>query len=200
MIKFEPWIGDNYNEGIDGKKVLVLGESHYCASLSDAHPSMTKEVIRDLFDPDSEFENYKNTYTKFAKSITGNFGKMSVEEKATFWHSVAFYNYVQEPISGPRVAPTEAQFKLSEQAFREVLATLRPDVVIAWGHRLYNHLPGDGHQGAEVHGCDGTAFETWVYPLGGGKTCKVLGIDHPSVGFSPEYWYEVITNFLVMSR
>lgn len=29
---FEPWIGENYeNGGIFGKKILVLGDSHYCS-------------------------------------------------------------------------------------------------------------------------------------------------------------------------
>lgn len=30
---FEPWIGENYeNGGLYGKKILALGDSHYCES------------------------------------------------------------------------------------------------------------------------------------------------------------------------
>lgn len=29
-IFFEPWIGDLYKKGINGKKVFILGDSHYC--------------------------------------------------------------------------------------------------------------------------------------------------------------------------
>ena len=30
---FEPWIGENYeNGGLFGKKILALGDSHYCDS------------------------------------------------------------------------------------------------------------------------------------------------------------------------
>ena len=30
-INFEPWVGKNYSTtGYQGKKILVLGESHYC--------------------------------------------------------------------------------------------------------------------------------------------------------------------------
>lgn len=195
-LKFKPWIGDNYQQGINGKKVLVLGESHYCASPDEATESITIDVISDLLDPSSEFEAYKNTYTKFAKALSGCFGKMNVSDKRTLWHSVAFYNYVQEPITGPRTSPTEAQFKCSEQAFKEVLEMSNPDVIIAWGHRLYNHLPGYGSQGKDITGSDGTKFETWLYPLKNGSTARVLGIDHPSVGFTPEYWNDVINRFI----
>lgn len=31
---FEPWVGENYeNGGTFGKKILVLGNSHYCNDL-----------------------------------------------------------------------------------------------------------------------------------------------------------------------
>ncbi len=35
---FEPYIGDSYNEGLyDGRKVLVLGDSHYCPYDGNVH-------------------------------------------------------------------------------------------------------------------------------------------------------------------
>lgn len=197
-IKFKPWIGDNYQQGISGRKVLVLGESHYCANPADATSFITVEVISDLLNPASGFEAYKNTYTKFAKALSGKTGNMSAAEKSQLWHSVAFYNYVQEPITGPRTSPAEAQFKRSEQAFKEVLEALNPDVVIVWGHRLYNHLPGYGNQGPDISGPDGATFETWVYPFSNGTEARVLGIDHPSTGFTPEYWHNVISRFITL--
>ena len=29
-VKFRPWVGTNYKKGFQGKKILILGESHYC--------------------------------------------------------------------------------------------------------------------------------------------------------------------------
>lgn len=29
-VKFRPWVGANYKKGFQGKKILILGESHYC--------------------------------------------------------------------------------------------------------------------------------------------------------------------------
>lgn len=132
-VKFYPWIGKNWGVSFGGKLILVLGESHYCASPADAYPGMTWDIIKDLFDPNSPHEPYKNTYTKFAKALSGKFDRMTIADKEELWESVAFYNYIQEPLTGPRTAPSDAQFKASEEAFEEVVDTWQPDVIIAWG-------------------------------------------------------------------
>lgn len=74
-VHFQPWVGSGYERGIAGLKVLVLGESHYCARLEDDVPEVTVNVIRDLLDPESEFEAYKNTYTKFERALAGAQGE-----------------------------------------------------------------------------------------------------------------------------
>ena len=47
-IFFKPYVGTFYNEGIHGKKVLVLGASFYC-SISQCiyHKDCTNENIKD---------------------------------------------------------------------------------------------------------------------------------------------------------
>ena len=56
-INFLPWVGEHYNTtGFAGKRILALGESHYCDKASDARPDITGKVIADLFDPQSEHE------------------------------------------------------------------------------------------------------------------------------------------------
>lgn len=51
-ISFLPWIGEHYYKtGFAGKRILVLGESHYCQNVSDASEDITRRVIMDLFDP-----------------------------------------------------------------------------------------------------------------------------------------------------
>ena len=102
-VHFLPWVGSKYNIGWQGKRLMILGESHYCASLKDAVPSITHDIIADLFDADSEHEAYKNTYTKFMRSLTGH--PLSNEEKREAWNRVLFYNFVQEPLTGPRTPP-----------------------------------------------------------------------------------------------
>lgn len=90
-INFLPWIGKYYySTGFAGKRILVLGESHYCDNASDASEDITRRVIMDLYDPRSEHEAYKNTYTKFAQALLGR-GELSFADKELFWNSVALY-------------------------------------------------------------------------------------------------------------
>lgn len=193
-VRFQPWVGKNYNTGINGKRVMVLGESHYCANESEAVASITNNVILDLLNPDSEHEHYKNTYTKFERAVAGK--PLSFNEKADVWNSLVFYNFVQFPISSPRVPPTREQFANSEEAFFEVLEQYRPDCLLVWGERMYNNLPNKGYKSDDFTLPDGTINETWEYPLSDGHVVRVLRITHPSAAFTPEFWHKAIHSFL----
>ena len=195
-VRLAPWIGKNYRTtGFAGKRILALGESHYCENASDATEDITRKVIADLFDPQSKHEAYMNTYTKFAKALLGC-RALTFEDKERFWNSVAFYNYVQFPMSRPRMVPSRGNFKNSEAAFFEVLEMLSPDIVIVWGHRLYNNLPQGGLQGDDLRASDGHWIETWRYFLSDRKEVKVVPIMHPSSSFSPEYWHQFLSTII----
>lgn len=190
----KPWVGKNYESGINNKKILVLGKSHHCAKRSDFTPAITIEVIKDLFNPDSEHEPYKNTYTKFMNALSGE--KLSIEEKEKWWNRVSFYNYVQVPIETARQSPTAEEFKNSEKAFFEVLEELRPTHIIVWGKRLYNALPNKGEELDPIEMSDKTKINRWEYALNDGSKIKLLEIYHPSSGFSTTYWGEAMSRFL----
>ncbi len=193
-VIFSPWVGKHYHTGWNGKRMMVLGESHYCASSEEAVPQITNRIITDLMDADSEHEGYKNTYTKFANALAGKF--LSFDERKRLWHSVLFYNYVQVPMSGARISPTTQEFAQSETAFFEVLETYRPGCIIAWGKRLYNNLPRRGYQFPDLALPNGDSMETWAYETSDGQIVEVLPITHPSAAFVPSYWHEVIQMFL----
>ena len=166
----------------------MLGESHYCANPeAEATPFLTINIIADLLNPDSEWEAYKNTYTKFIKSLIGCEEYLTPQEKEKAWQHIVFYNYVQTPMSGARVAPTAEDFKNSEKAFFEVLQTYKPDFVIAWGNRLYNNLPQAGKQLNDLTIATGrfagNSTELWSYNVNG-NNIPVMPITHPSAGYS----------------
>lgn len=191
---FEPWVGKAYAEGIGGKRVLILGESHYCASASEARPSLTQEVIADLLDPTSEHEAYKNTYTKCAKAVAG-LALDSAEARACCYGRTAFYNYVQSPISGARVAPTAEEFEASAPAFASVLEELRPQCILVWGKRLYERLPRGGEALPDLH-VSGKRYRRWCYRLRDNSPVQCLEMLHPSAAYSPEEWEAVIRIFI----
>lgn len=193
-VKFLPWIGSEYQKGINGKRILVLGESHYCENAKDAVSSLTIDIIKDLFDENSFHEPYKNTYTKFAKALEG--GDIDLLGKKRIWNSIAFYNYVQVPISEARKAPTAAEFRGAEEAFFQVLEQLQPDYVIVWGQRLYDNLPNKGMQGQDLIVSSIESHEVWCYTLNNGKNIPLLRITHPSAAFSWDVWHRTILAFL----
>lgn len=205
-VHFLPWVGEKYKDGIGfdkngiiqydkdtpRKKVLVLGESHYCANESDATPDITRKVIEDFLNPSSEWEPYKNTYTKFERALAGK--ELDASNKIELWNHIAFYNYVQEPMKGARFAPTEEQYKKSEKAFWKVIEELTPDYIIVWGIRLYNKLPEVGYRYQGDVSDD--LYDLWVY----NKTTLVLPIYHPSAGFDWYYWHNVIATLWTLKN
>lgn len=203
-VHFLPWVGEEYENGIagfdengiiqygekdkPGKRVLVLGESHYCANKSDATPDITRDVIEDFLDPSSVWEPYKNTYTKFERALAGK--EFDAKSKIELWKHIAFYNYVQEPMTGARFAPTDEQYHNSEEVFWNVLEVLSPDYIIVWGIRLYNHLPEDGYDYPDDFPSD--IPDIWVYNINN-KNTFMMPIYHPSVGFDWKFWHDLIT-------
>lgn len=218
-VHFLPWIGEQYRDGIyydkkgemqlgedgKGKKILVLGESHYCAREEDGTPDLTRNIIGDYISPENEtqwkekWEPYKNTYTKFERAMGGRPLAVGVE-KREFWNHVAFYNYLKKPLVGPRILPNEDDFKISEDAFFTVLNIIEPDYIIVWGIRLYNNLPQVGEQGddldVDLETGECYSFETWNYKTCKGKKVSVTGIYHPSSSFDWTFWNKVLIQFV----
>lgn len=215
-VKFIPWIGPEYEYGIrgfdnnghiiygtkdnPGIKVAVLGDSHYCANQSEAVKTITNTVIKDLLQKESEFEQYKNTYTKFIKSFTGYIDEFTNDSKIEAWHHILFYNYVQEAMERPRQSPSEKQFSEAQIPFFEILEKNSPDVIIVWGKRLYNNLPQCGKQYPDLdltpdlgNGC---SMEIWAYEVKG-KWIPIIAINHPSGAYSYKKWATAIRCFII---
>lgn len=86
-IWFQPWVGDDYwSGGIFGKKILVIGNSHYCGSRNECSScgvdgccfdsdedcsTFTTDVINEYLDQDGNWEAWMNTYDKFEKALVG---------------------------------------------------------------------------------------------------------------------------------
>ena len=83
-----------------------------------------------------KFHRWMNTFTKYANALQNK--ELTAVECADIWESMVFYNFVQTPMKGPRVSPTQEDFKRSRKAFEEVLADLSPNLIIFWGKLLWN--------------------------------------------------------------
>src|ERR1035437_9651261 len=130
-VKCLPWEGEYYKEGIKGKKVLILGESHYhncekkgdrCNKLTPSqrhhrHRRLTIEVV----------EWWKDNPHK--SPVSHAVPKLFEIGRYDFWGRVSFYNYVQRFVLAPRDRPAEEDWEKSTKAFQQVLDCLQPDRV-----------------------------------------------------------------------
>lgn len=187
-VKFLPWVGKNYGRGFNGLRTLVLGESHYESANNPDISNSRSETVSCIEEQVSGDWTYA-FWTKTASALLGR--KPTLDDKKQFWHSVAYYNYVQESAgSGPRIMPAQKSWHMSELPFKEVLQELKPDFIVALGYRLWDMLPDlNGHEGPRIESAPQP--RTWIYPHTNG--CAFLfNIKHPSSGFSPTHWHDLI--------
>ena len=191
-IFYKPWVGSEYNiGGVFGKKILVLGESHYGDAPGQA--DMTIDTIKEYV---YEYwgDRYQQTFLCFERALAGR--ELSQEEREQLWNSIMFYNYFQKSTSGPRTAPDMTVLQDSEVAFRELLEQFQPDAIIVWGQRLYNLLPSwDGTETSIEVGDD--SCPVWHYPIQG-KSIPAMRVYHPSApsGKSWAYWHQFHKAFI----
>lgn len=160
---FEPFVGDNYSEGIYGKRVLVLGASFYCNQDGVSVDKETGEVkekcpfyddcainqntekydgkcpynhyspLRKL--PQTELdENGAESYKRFWLLLYHYFQQPELSFD-DIWGKMAFTNYVQHEIGGRwNTLASDCRAEYLEM-FEDTLLTMKeqPDVVIVWG-------------------------------------------------------------------
>ena len=189
---FIPWVGKNYETGgIFGKRVMVLGDSHYRENKWEASSNNTKEVIETFLNSERDFDKYMNTFTKFERAVFNS--ELNQTEKEEFWHSILFYNYLQEPLTEPGANFDYGLYEKYFEPFMAVLETHQPDVIIAWGQRLFTAMPGGNGKDGIPLSIDNIPYKKcWIYTLKNGHQVKMFAINHPSRGFSREKWHKII--------
>ena len=202
-IRFEPWIGSRYDLCEDdlsykiprppifgSSRVLILGESHYTDHGEDEYTrDFTSKIVR----------NHRVNHPFFLRVQEACLGQgigqgNNAMNPKKFWHSVAFYNYVQwfvRVVPGPRVSPTPQMFTKSRDAFRQCLNCLRPTHVIACGFGLWQHLLPDMGPGPVFNNAILDAFNGRLgyFHYDGDGICRIAAIKHPAAFVErQQYW------------
>ena len=200
-VFFKPWIGKNYqNGGIFKKKILVLGESHYCGECDkcgikyapECNDLNTTKIIESLLDGSTG--GWANTFKKFERSLVNK--PTTAEESREIWESVAYFNFLQVAMTETRTAGSYEDYIEGQKAFLEVFEDLQPDLIIVWGIRLYGHLPNERWIQGEPLVVDNYSVKNGYYQLKQGKKSRVIAVYHPSTGYSWDWWYKVIASQL----
>ena len=138
MPIFEPWVGPLYwEEGLDGYRLLILGESHY-GDPGTEYTEFTINVVREL--GQEKRHAFFTKVQKFVMRIPKGV-RVSDSDRAAFWNRVAFYNYIQSLLAGPRVPKQQEHWDGASKQFIEVLNKLNPHGLLRSGHELSKHLP-----------------------------------------------------------
>ena len=202
-VFFRPWVGKDYEEGIDGKKILILGESHYCGGCNDCGDlSIEEEDCRNFTTlkcvdsylryniGEETASNWHRTFTKYVNVFHNK--KVNRNEMVKFWDSVLFYNYVQYSTNEARISPKGIEFSDSETAFFEILDVFKPDLILVWGKRLWRQMPSKGEWSARFVN-DNPQEKVYLYKVGN-IAIPAYATNHPSAGFGYD-WYEYINDF-----
>ena len=203
-IFFEPWIGNQYhNGGIFKKKILIVGESHYCGGCDECGLKYnqhctdltTTKCIQDYLDPNCEREPWMKTFLKFERSLV-NF-ETDAEDREKIWNSVAFFNFLQVAMNGARESGSPEDYEEGAEAFLEVINDLKPELIIVWGvGKLYYSLPEQSWEEGETVTVDGYNVLNGYYTLNDGHKSRIFFVYHPSVGYSWDWWYKVFSHFV----
>lgn len=153
-VRFIPYWGDLYWEGMDGVRVLLLGESQY-----------RKEGLIDALEVTRPFtqDTFREMATEVRKDGDGPFFKaldlvlngrqdLQLQETAEAWRRVAFLN-LSEAFAGSQASHRPRNQTLRDGGnvlVRDILPALRPHVVLVLGRtawRLFSR--GQQHPGLE---------------------------------------------------
>ena len=98
-VYFEPWVGCQYSEGINGKRIMVLGHVHVCdgcdnCGVEKCEDFSTQKVVEDYIVwrkngtiPSPGYEKWLQTYLNFVKAFFGFQPEPEVEE-TDFWNKI----------------------------------------------------------------------------------------------------------------
>lgn len=137
MRTFDPWIGNRYfNEGINGKRLLILGESHYGGKVCH-YPSYTIEVIKSM----ALVKGSLPFFSRIQRLVTGGRGGFTNAERENFWNRVAFYNFIQTSLDKQGLRPTYEMWQAGTEPYLQTLQELSPNIILVLGAELNRHLP-----------------------------------------------------------
>ncbi len=152
-IAFLPYIGDRYWQGVDGQRVLLLGESHYRTEGWTNDPDFTRRFTRDTFADLATLERRPGGGRFFGPIDRILVGKAEFPDREAIdaWRHVSFVNLSQQFAgSAARQRPTGEQLRRGGDILvRSILPILRPAVVLVLGRTAWRAF-NDGQPAPEL--------------------------------------------------
>lgn len=203
---FKPWIGNEYTQ--KNYKILVIGDSHYCGGCDrcgvygncsfeemEECSNFTQRVVESYIDFRKGIGEKQvwmtKTFYPFDKIFYGK-ENVTVEESLKLWNSISFYNFLQTAYikKATNVKYSNNDYALSTPFCYNVVKELRPNLIIVWGNRAYDHLPNTNWQGS-------TEYYNGKYLIDNENEIRCIRIYHPSRANVSD-WHSILTDFIGM--
>lgn len=142
-VAFVPYVGSRYWGGFEGRRVLLLGESHYRSEGDTDEPLITRPFTCRTFE---DMQTCKRKgggkfFNELDRLLT-NEADPSLTLAANAWQQIAFCNLSQRfagTASGHR--PSSDDFRNGgEILFKHILPILRPDVILVLGRTAWRRF------------------------------------------------------------
>lgn len=203
-IFFKPWIGKSYgtNLSLFNKKILIVGDSHYCEdNCSDCgdkkHSARCSDFTEETISAylgQTDSAAWTKTFTKFMNSLV--IDKVDYDRQ-TAWNSVCFYNFLQ--IAAGDTPRKTAEYSYSNQthlvAFIQVLNHLKPDIIITWGNKVWDSLPINFGYGEATP--DSIFPQIYYHYPFENKTISLIGVTHPSSAYTSDDFNKIFTQLKI---
>jgi len=141
ILKWIPWIGMEYTSNI-GKRLLIVGESHYIWSNdNDVVSSINNEgFTRNIIHEKglNSKKEHKDPILRNTERALFNAKIVQKKDRKMLWRSVSFYNFIQKPMNSRKHRPSKQDWQHGWNSFFNVLDILRPDYVLFCGLEATN--------------------------------------------------------------
>lgn len=141
-----PWVGNQYKSGINGKRIAIVGYSHWKGNddPDEDNEDVTKVVL------DKVLEGKYSNIT-FYNKIQSYFGRESVD----FWNNVLFFNFIPNYIGlaeKRHAEGSDAQVEIGKQRFYDILQKYQPHSVFIFSRKAWESLPPTIEEAAGIRG------------------------------------------------
>lgn len=134
-LKWLPWVGKEYCHLPVGKKLLIVGESHYIPSIEQSWykdvetRGFTRQFILSQI-PNNDMEKVLLNFQKILLS-----DEPSGEQKFKLWDSISYYNFIQKALASSKQEdrPTPMDFEDGWYNFFKLIDILNPDFCLFGG-------------------------------------------------------------------
>jgi len=152
LIEHTPWRGQNYESGIGGQRIAVVGYSHHRGPSQSDCEDFTEDVVRCVIEGQQERES-------FFGPIRGYFG---YDDNATFWNRVLFFNFLPDCIG------------VTDQRYE----TGSPSQIVQGKRRFLRIIQEEAGEARILLGTNFPKF-SWGTYAAGKHTVMAFGLRHP---------------------